>query len=111
MDAVIDQSVTDEIARQLGGVGWLRSAIGAKNVSAIPNGLSVYFPNRRPSRGNLVEIRLEPEDTYWVKFFKVDMRRGIFPLAEFKGIYVENLLDVFENQTGLCLRKVRITRV
>ena len=49
-----------------------------------------------------VEIILEASDTYTVRFSRLDGRTcRMSTLAEHADVYAEDLLDIFEDETGL----------
>lgn len=96
-----DADVGNIIAQQLGGVGRLRVMLNAKNIYAIENGLQFGFAGRRET-GNKVVIKLEPSDTYRVEFWWVRGAKAVLVKA-FDDIYAEQLMDIFEKQTGLYL--------
>jgi len=98
-NAVTD--VGNIIAQQLGGVGRLRVMLNAKNIYTIENGLQFGFAGRRET-GNKLVIKLEPSDTYRVEFWWVRGANAMLVKA-FDDIYSDQLIDVFEKQTGLYL--------
>jgi hypothetical protein len=99
---VEDDGVGRTIADQMGGAGKIRAMIGAK-VTAIPNGLAIKWPNKQKTKGDLVEITLEPNDTYTMRFY--NSSRGQKKLVrEYDDIYFDQLVPVFEHHTGWYLR-------
>lgn len=93
-----DSEVGKIIAQQLGGPGKLRMMLGAKNVTLIDKGLSFKWPSQQRTRGNGVRITLDPSDTYTMEFFN-----GAKSVKKYEGIYNDQLVSTFENQTGLYL--------
>lgn len=67
------------------------------------NGLTFEWKARSRNGAKGVTITLEPDDTYTVKFWKiVDYREKI--VGEFDDIYADQLISLFEDETGLRLR-------
>ncbi len=92
--------VADTIAKQMGGLGKLRMMIGAKNITAGDNSLSFQFPNPQRSKGNGCRITLRPDDTYDMEFFSGSAAKVV---KKIEGVYADQLMDLFEKQTGLYL--------
>ena len=89
--------IARNILDQLGGEGRLRAMTGARNFVALENGVAFKIGNG-PKRVNYVSITLNDSDTYSVK-----MSRGTKVLQEFDEVYCEQLMDIFEEGTGLYL--------
>jgi len=85
--------VANEIWRQLGRA---RVMIGAKDPMGDKDSLT-FKVGANPKRVKWIKIRLDPSDTYTVRF--VDSKGR--PLYEVDGIYADNLLHVIEMHTGL----------
>ena len=97
-----DDGVGRIILDQMGGAGRIRAMLGATMV-LIPHGVMIKWPSREPSRGNLVEITLDPSDTYNLTFFNAT--RGTKKVVKkYDDIYFDQLVELFERQTGLYLR-------
>lgn len=66
-------------------------------------GVGFSWPNKQRSKGNNVEIKLMPDDTYTVTFFNVSGtdKKQVKKLTD---IYSDQLVEVFEGQTGWYLR-------
>lgn len=95
-------AVAGTILNQMGGAGRIRVMTGAKAFWALDCGLHFEFPNRQRSRGNLVKIELQGDDTYTVRFF--NKAKGACKLVkEVEGVYCDQLKSIFEKQTGLYL--------
>jgi hypothetical protein len=94
--------IADTIAEQMGGLRRLKMMLGAE-VYAKPNGLAFKWPARQRSRGNYVEITLQPSDTYNMEFFNAS-RAGKKSVKIFRDIYNDQLVDAFEKQTGWYLK-------
>ena len=82
----------------MGGMGRIKAMTGAKNFSITELGVQFQFPNRQRSRGNAVRIDLNGKDLYDVSFYN-----GSRLVKEYKDIYFDQLMDIFEEQTGLYL--------
>lgn len=93
-----ENHVSDTIVAQMGGFGRLKAMLGAK-VFELPNGIGIKWPNKERSRGNYVEIRLEPSDTYTMEFFNLSGSNKK-SVKKYEDIYFDSLVEVFERQTG-----------
>jgi hypothetical protein len=94
--------VAKTILEQLGG-NKFRAMTGAKNFVGSPNSLTFRLPDAggfTKDGINAVQITLDPSDTYTVTFSRI---RGGMPkvISMYRDIYVENLREVFERETGL----------
>lgn len=94
------------ILDQMGGKRRLALMLGIKTpFYDVGGGKGVGFmwPNRERSKGNTVEIELLPDDTYEVRFFNLAATTKKL-VKSFQGIYAEDLVGLFERQTGWYLR-------
>ena len=110
-----DQQVAQTILQQMGGSGRITTMIGAKNFVSYPDerdseygeglgGVSFKFPKAGgTNKPNYVKIILDPDDTYTMTFgatrgttFKV--------INEVKGVYNDQLIPIFESESGLALK-------
>jgi hypothetical protein len=101
-----DVEIAGIILQQLGGKGRLKAMCGAKYFAAIKSGLSFRMPSHFAKNGiNVVEITLNPADTYDVKFKKLGPapKYDITVVSEHDGIYNDMLRELFEKETGLYL--------
>lgn len=99
--------VANTIIRQLGG--HLSTMLGAYNIYATEKGLQFRFRTRAANGSNCCVIDLEPSDVYTLKF--VSVRGGrVKEKGTFTDIHAEDLISLFERETGLCLRIPRIIR-
>lgn len=101
-----DMEIAGEILRQLGGSGRLKSMCGANNFIAIKNGVDFRMPSHFAKNGiNVVEIVLNPMDTYDVKFKKLGRapKYEITTVSSHENIYNDMLQELFEHETGLHL--------
>jgi hypothetical protein len=94
--------IAKTIAEQMGGMGRLRAMLGAQ-LTAISKGLAIKWPNKKRSKGNYVEITLRGDDTYDMEFFNVAGYKKK-PVKKYRGIYFDQLVPIFEKQTGWYLR-------
>lgn len=86
---------TPEIIRdQLGREALL--LMGATNLCGVNETLSLKI--RGCPKINQIKITLEPTDTYMIEFFK-----GAKRISSYSGIYVDQLHDTIEGETGLFL--------
>ena len=93
-----DDSIGRTIADQMGGAGKMRAMLGA-TVTAIPNGLAIKWPNKQKTKGDLVEITLEPSDTYTMRFYN-SSRGGKKLVKEYDDVYFDQLVSTFEDWSG-----------
>ncbi len=99
--------VADEIIRQLGGRKFTVMT-GAKDYMALESGLRFRLPGGGgfTKQGiNRVEIDLQPDDLYTVRFSKIRFTNRIDlqtkTVSEFFGIYNDQLQPLFTSETGL----------
>lgn len=92
-----DTTVASIIRDQLGRVTL--AMLGAHDLVAWPDGLQFAIKGS-PKKVTRIGITLAPDDTYTVTFYR---GRGvnIAKVAEFEGVYVDQLHDVIEEETGL----------
>jgi hypothetical protein len=89
------------ILEQMGGYGRLKAMIGAQ-VAFIHNGVAIQWPSKQRSKGNRVEIVLQPSDTYEMTFYNVS-GASKKPVKKYDDIYNDQLIELFEHQTGYYL--------
>lgn len=101
---LLASEIAKTIAEQMGGVRRLKAMLGA-TVMAVNGGkgLGIKWPNRQRSKGNYVEITLRGDDTYDMEFFNVSGRNRK-SVKTYRGVYFDQLVDLFEKQTGWYLR-------
>lgn len=99
----LQESVASEILKQLGGAGRLKAMLGAKAFIDHGKALSFKFPNKKRTRGNYVKIVLTPDDLYDMEFMNLSATEAK-PVKTYSGIGVEQLIPIFERQTGLRIR-------
>jgi hypothetical protein len=95
-------TLSQTILDQMGGMRAMRM-IGASQLVGLSKGLGIKWPNKQRSKGNYVEILLRGDDTYDMTFYNVSLR-GKKKVKEHKGVYNDQLVELFERQTGWYLR-------
>ncbi len=90
------------ILQQMGGAGRLKAMLGA-TFMRVPNGIGIKWPSRQPSKGNYLEVKLMPSDTYDMTFYNVG-RGAKKTVKHLDDVYFDQLVDIFERQTGYYLR-------
>lgn len=96
----------DDVGRvildQMGGAGRLRAMLGAR-MTLIPHGVQILWPNKQRTRGNMVEIILQSNDTYDMTFYNASSA-GKKLVKKHDNVYFDQLIELFERQTGWFLR-------
>jgi len=87
------------IAMQMGGKRFLLMTGGT--FISIPNGLGIRFP--RSNGINYLEIKLNSMDTYDLKFKRIH-GTNIILVKEIRGVYEDQLQEIFTHETGLYTR-------
>lgn len=95
--------VAKTILDQMGGARRLQMMIGAKDFVYGPKSISFRWPNKQRSKGNLLKVTLRGDDTYRVEFMNVSGYNAKV-VKKHEGVYAEDLVDIFERQTGWYLR-------
>jgi hypothetical protein len=90
------------ILDQMGGRRMLMM-IGASQVIDLAKGIGIKWPNRQRSKGNYVTVTLRGDDTYDMEFFNVSLR-GKKSVKKHSGVYADQLVELFEGQTGWYMR-------
>lgn len=98
-----DDNIGRTILQQMGGAGRIKAMTGGGPFILLPKGVSFKFPNKKRTRGNYVEITLRGDDTYNMEFFNVSVK-GKKSVKKYTMIYNDQLISIFEDQTGLYLR-------
>ena len=110
--------IANTIIRQMGGGGKLRAMVGAKEIYATDAG--VQFSFKLCKKMNKCVVDLNEMDVYNVKFYKIPhlnpncnsaaldryfdrLKKAKTPIVEFENIYEDQLIGVFESETGLDL--------
>jgi hypothetical protein len=97
-----NMTVAKTILEQLGG-GRFVAMTGCKNFVGTENALTFKIPRAKDGI-NACEIKLEPSDTYKVRFFRVGDRRTGYKHTDksvHEDIYCDSLQDLFTRVTGL----------
>jgi hypothetical protein len=92
--------VARTILQQLGG-NRFAMLTGARKFVAAEKGLSFVFPQPAAGKPNACTITLTPRDEYDIVFSYVRFPNVPRVVEEHKGIYCDQLLDIFEGATGL----------
>lgn len=90
------------IAQQIGGRALFM--MGARNLTDTGRGLAFKIM-RNARRVTHVAVYLEPTDTYEVRFLRQKRAPnfGVEVMAEFDGVYFDQLRGLIESETGLAL--------
>ena len=92
-------SVANEIYRQLGG-NKFAVMTGAKNFIDLENGIRMKI-GRNKTNHNWMEITLNSLDLYDVAFAKLTNLGERKSLKEYKNVYNDSLVELFERHTGM----------
>lgn len=110
--------IAKTILDQMGGVGRIQMMTGAKNFLHDKNSVSFDFPNKGKGKPNHVKITyVRGRDSYDVEFGRKFTRREEYApgmpkisvpdykvLKEYRDIYFDQLIELFEKTTGLYLK-------
>lgn len=91
-----NMEIAETILAQLGGRRFIVFT-GAKNLTAIKNGLQFHLP-RNAGKVNCVQITLNGCDLYDMRFLKVSLPRfnnRTLTLSEYKEIVIKEYNDVY----------------
>ena len=92
-------SVANEIYRQLGGNNFAVMT-GAKNFIDLENGIRMKI-GRNKTNHNWMEVTLNSLDLYDVAFAKLTKLGERKSLKEYKNVYNDSLVELFERHTGM----------
>lgn len=92
----------NSLLESLGGHTRLAAMVGARNVDERPDGLSFEWTPRAAARGNKVAV--EVGDCGYRVTFLLKTAKGERQIRRYEGVTPDQLVDVFERQTGLFLR-------
>lgn len=100
------------ILQQMGGLRRLQAMLGIYYLRYINDGVEFGWPNKQSSKGNHVKVILEPSDTYRVEFFNTSWATSLTGrtpkssklVKRLDDVYAEDLVNLFERQTGWYLR-------
>ena len=94
-----DMRVAEEILRTLGGHKFVVMT-GAKNFAGTDNSLRMRI-GRNKTNANLFEVVLNSMDTYDVTFAKLTRLGQWKSVREYKNVYNDSLVELFERHTGM----------
>lgn len=104
-------TIATTILEQMGGTSRLNAMIGANTfVDFSTNPESKYyepsvgfrFKARAKNKANYIKVVLDPSDTYTVTFCRLH-GYNTKEISSVSGIYAEQLIPLFEGETGLYL--------
>lgn len=90
-------------AAALGGIQRLIVMCGAKLFVAINGGIRFALPKSHGNKWNKVEIFINDSDEISINFFNLDKDFKVVASVEHDNIPFENVMDLFERETGLFL--------
>jgi len=96
-----NMEVAKTILAQMGGAK-LSVMTGANSFAALESGLRFKVPMKTKNGANMVQVRLTPEDLYDMEFFRV-WGNKVTNRGSFSGVYADQLVEIFEGETGLYL--------
>ena len=107
-------AIADVILKQLGGARRLSMFVGAKGFCSDDGGRTLIFkfPNKARSKPNRIKVTLTAMDDYIVEFGRIGRKKDkgyglMVPtykvLKTIEGVYCDQLMDIFETETGLYL--------
>jgi hypothetical protein len=96
-------SIADTIRDQIGNRAlWM---IGARDLTGNTDGLHFRIM-RNDRRVTHIDVTLDPDDTYTVRFLRVGRRRGVATcdeLARYSDVYCDMLRSIINKGTGLAV--------
>jgi len=112
--SMLGEAVADTILKQIGGASRLKMMIGARNFVSDNGGKTLQFqwPKKGKGTPGVIKISLNGRDTYDVEFGRIAKKKSDFPgvmssyykkMKSYKNIYADQLMDIFERETGLFL--------
>ena len=93
------KTVANEIFRQLGGQKFV-TMTGANSFIDLENGIRMKI-GRNKTNANLFEVVLNSMDTYDVTFAKLTRLGEWKSVREYKNVYNDSLVELFERHTGM----------
>jgi hypothetical protein len=97
-----DKQIAYTILTQIGG-SLFCAMVGVKESSVIPGGVRIKFKARARNRANAVDIRLNGNDLYDMRFFRI-WRTTQTECGTVTDLYADSLEETFRNATGLATR-------
>jgi len=96
------EQIAKTIIAQMGGTGKLSAMVNGRQYLILEAGVQFTFSGKRGM--NKCVVKLTPADTYDMEFWYINARTAkCVKKAEFKGVYNDMLIDLFETTTGLYL--------
>ncbi len=96
-------TIAETILSQLGGKRFCFMC-GAKNLVDCGKALMFTLPTRLAKHGiNKVRVTLTDADDYTVEFYKTRGSKAVL-VSGCEGVYHDQLVEVFENHTGLVVK-------
>ena len=87
----------------MGGARRLKVMVGLQQYGWLPKGVYIKWAAGKRSKGNYLEVTLRSDDTYDMTFYNVTIKAKK-PVKSYSGVYADQLVALFEKQTGLYLR-------
>ena len=95
-------NIAKTIIAQMGGTGRLSAMVNAKRFLILDAGVQFTFSGKRGM--NKVVVKLTPADTYDMEFWYINSRSAkCEKKAEYKDVYFDMLIELFEKTTSLYL--------
>lgn len=99
--------IANTIIEQLGGYGKLKAMTGAKDLVALDSGVQ-FGIGKNCNNINKVRIVLTSLDLYELQFLSIRKKRNTWDWAvtvkaEYSQVYADQLVDLFEEATGMYL--------
>ena len=93
----------ETIIDQIGGAGRLQIMLGTKAIACLDNSITFDFKGNRKMNKCRITYNYG-SDLYTVEFFKYSPKKFTYTVvAQFAGIYADQLRNLFEQTTGLYL--------
>lgn len=97
-----DSEIAKTILAQMGGMARLKAFIGAKNFCIVEKGVTFRWSGKSKNKTNFLKITLNGLDLYDIEFGRIHAMK--FTVIEtLESIFFDNLVQIFEEQTGLYL--------
>jgi hypothetical protein len=95
-------NTANTILNQLGG-NRFAAMTGSKNFVSMSNDALGFKLSKNNTKANYINITLNGSDLYDIEFRKITVKSNNLK-ESFKDVHVENLVETFENATGLYTR-------
>ena len=100
--STINSEIGKTILVQMGGMVRLKAFIGAKNFCVVEKGVTFRWSGKSKNKTNFLKITLNGSDLYDIEFGRLHAMK--FTVIEtFENIFCDQLVQIFEEQTGLYL--------